>query len=425
MQVNFNITSVLEKSFGAAASTYKREVTNWLASEYGFDASEALSKMGGMEVVKVQAKKTKKPKEETEKEEKPACLLPYHPRSEIYCQALRLDHSLYTQCSNKHLDSGEYCKTCQKTFDATGSTPYGVVSDRGERGDYVDPKGKKEKSYGTVLKQQKIPEVLARSEVQKHGIEVSDSEWEVKIGQRGRPKGVGVSDTESSAGSKESKKRGRPKKVVNAEDGEDLIAALTRQVLSDSSDEGVIVNMDALKIDVSDNSDEEEAKPVNTETEEELLKIKDKTNKKDARRLKKAAKELAAKDALAAKELAAKEALVAKELAAKDALAAKELAAKEELEAKEALVAKELAANDELKEEEEVVQRPKQMKKEVAGVNYVITNDNQVYYGKGTANPGSHCGEWNESNEEIAFAKDDESSSDEDSGSTDSDSSSE
>jgi len=397
MQVNFNITSVLEKSFGAAASTYKRELTNWLASEYGFDANDALSKMGGMEVVKVQAKKTKKPKEESEKEEKAACLLPYHPRSEVYCQALRLDHSLYTQCSNKHLESGEYCKTCQKTVDAKGSTPYGVVSERGERGEYVDPKGKKEKSYGTVLKQQKIPVELARSEVQKHGIDVSDAEWEVKIGQRGRPKGVGVSDTESSAGSKESKKRGRPKKVVDAEDGEDLIAALTRQVLSDSSDEGVIEDVNALKIEVVDelvSSDEEkDAKPVNTETEGvelELPKVvldeKKSADAKEKRRLKKL----------------------------------------EKAAAKEALAAKELDANDELKEEEEVVvQRPKQMKKEVDGVNYVITNDNQVYYGKGTAKPGSHCGEWNESNEEIEFTKDDESSSDEDSGSTGSDSSSE
>jgi hypothetical protein len=364
MQVNFNITSALEKSFGAAAAAYKREVTIWLASEYGFDANEALSKIGG-DVIKSQGKKPKKPNSEEEKKPKAKCVLPYRYLGECYCQALRLDHCLYTQCSNKHLDSGEYCKTCQKTVDTNGSAPYGTVSNRGPRGSYIDPSGKKEKSYGTVLKQRGIDLDLAKSEVAKFEIDVADEEWEVKVGKRGRPKGVAVSDTESSNGtSKETKKRGRPKKAVVENGGEDLIAALARQAMETSDheeepyigfDEGIINTGEKCKIT---------ATPVNSELVEEVV------------------------------------------------------ATPVNSELVEEVVA--TPVNSELVEEVSIVSpnaqpvetnKPKQRKKRINGTNYVVTSENQVYYGKGHENAGVHCGEWDEQSKSIAFVNDDDEDS--------------
>lgn len=360
MQVNFNITSALEKSFGAAAAAYKRELTTWLASEYGFDANEALMKIGG-DVTKNQVKKPKKPKSEEDNIPKALCPLPYRPLGECYCQALRLDHGLYTQCSNKHLESGEYCKTCQKTVDAKGSAPYGTVSDRGDRGSYIDPSGKKEKSYGTVLKQRGIDMDLAKSELAKFECEVTDEEWEVKVGKRGRPKGVAVSDTESSNGtSKESKKRGRPKKKVVESGGEDLIAALARQAMetSDNSegdqpemvfDEGIIETGDLnLEQDMA-------ATPVSGELVEDTVISSPKSVEQEA-------------------------------------------------------VEQEVVEQEAVEQEEEVksveTKKTKQRKKRIGGINYVVTPDNQVYYGKDHANAGSHCGEWNEDSKSITFVED-------------------
>jgi hypothetical protein len=55
--------------------------------------------------------------------------------------------------------------------------------------------------------------------------------------------------------------------------------------------------------------------------------------------------------------------------------------------------------------------RPKQRKKRIGGINYVITPDNQVYYGKEHANAGTHCGEWNEERKLITFVEDGEEES--------------
>lgn len=370
MQVNFNITSALEKSFGAAAAAYKTELTNWLASEYGFDANEALSKIGG-EVIKSQTKKPKKPKSDEEKKPKAQCLLPYRALGSCYCQALRLDHGLYTQCSNKHLESGEYCKTCQKTVDTKGSAPYGTVSDRGARGSYIDPSGKKEKSYGTVLKQRGIDVELAKSEVAKFGIDVADEEWEVKVGKRGRPKGVAVSDTESSNGaSKEAKKRGRPKKEVVESGGEDLIAALARQAMETSDDsEGAqqemafdegIIGIDDIKIEEA-----MAAEPVNGELVEDQA-------------------------------MESPKAPNAEENWLNIVEHAEEQHTEEPKEEVTSVVEPEAVET----------KKPKQRKKRIGGINYVVTPDNQVYYGKDHENAGTHCGEWNEDSKSITFVED-------------------
>ena len=366
MQTTFNLTSALEKSFGAAAAAYKIELTRWLASEYGFDANDALEKIGESEITRISAKKPKKAKTE-EKQPKAQCPLPYRALGECYCQALRLDHGLYTQCSNKHLESGSYCKTCQKQVDTKGSAPYGTVSDRSERGTYIDPSGKKEKTYGTVLKQCGIDVELARSEVAKYGIEVAEEEWEVKVGKRGRPKGVAVSDTESSGASKEVKKRGRPKKPVETGAGEDLISALARQAMETSDDsegndqemvfdEGVIEPND-IKLD------EVEATPVSTELTEEVAVDSPKAE-------------------------TPKGAMEEEWLSVVGSQAAE-------------------TANEDKPEEK----KPKQRKKRIGGINYVITPDNQVYYGKDHEHAGTHCGEWNEESKSITFIEDDDEES--------------
>ena len=320
MQSSFNITNILEKSFGAAAETYKASIVEWLASEYSFDANDAMSKLGSPQIIKTtKAKRTAVPKEpKAPSAPKPCCVLPYHPRGEGYCQALRLDHGLYTQCANHHLTNGEYCKTCQRQVDSKGIAPYGTVNDRGERGSYVAPDGKREKTYGTVLKALNVSEETARAEVSKYGIEVAESEYNVVVGKRGRPKGVGVSDTESSESSTVGhKKRGRPRKVETVEvAGEDLISSLIAQVNGTKRDTIEPESVNDISI-LTDSDTEPDTEPdddddikIATPVEQDI-KESEKAEAKAAKKAAKADEKAAEKEAKAAAKAAEKEAKAA------------------------------------------------------------------------------------------------------------------
>ena len=256
---------------------YGESLINRLASEYGFSASEALNRF--QEVKFVRKTKGEKKKRVTEPKasriDKPGLPLPWCGTAlgEQCCHGIRLNHGLYTQCTNNHLDSGEYCQTCQRQADMHGKPTYGTIEDRIEQGaDYRDPKGKGVVHYGNVLKKLKIEKASAEREALKFGMTLTDEDYVSKEGKRGRPRKTDVSDSESSTGLSETKRpRGRPKKDRPIQSsGDDLIAALAQSVQ----------NAD-IKIEFNDVVEATTEELEQSETTSKKKKKKKKTNMSD------------------------------------------------------------------------------------------------------------------------------------------------
>ena len=127
-------------------------VVRSLSDKYGFDSKEASEflKLGSKVVVGV-------------KEEKKKSSIPVPFCGEIMkdkCETIRLNHGLYTQCTNiSSEERGEHnvCGTCDKQIskNTNGMPTYGYITERVEKGDkFRDPKGKAPANYGNVILQE-------------------------------------------------------------------------------------------------------------------------------------------------------------------------------------------------------------------------------------------------------------------------------
>ena len=330
----------VEKQMAAAMAATTMRMVEFLASEYGFDSQEAIRRLG-LDTVRV-SRSTKKsaaaakaPKVAKEKRLVPSIPLPFCGMvKEDWCCGLRLNHGLYSQCTMVKSNGIEFCKTCQKQVEKNENNKptYGVVEDRMSIGamEYRDSKGKQVVSYGNVMAKLKITKETAIAEAAKFGFSIPEEQFEERKTMRGRPKkDSSASDTESETGEK---KRGRPKKnkkVVAAEVGSDMIAALvakaTLEGLSDGDDSDGSVN--SVKSNASTGSKKKTKAPKPELTDEE------KAAKKAATAAKRAAT-IAAKPELTDEEKAAKKAAASAKRAA--TLAAKK--AKMEAEAPAAIL---------------------------------------------------------------------------------------
>jgi hypothetical protein len=172
------------------------------------------------------------------------------------CDTIRLNHGLYTQCTN---DSSEekgvhnVCVTCDKQIskNTNGMPTYGYITERVEKGDnFRDPKGKAAVNYGNVMEKLKITRHAAEREAANQGLVIPEEQFEVKTARRGRPKkDTTAVDTSGSEDEpvKEEKKRGRPKKE--------------KEVVSSVGD--VLINQ--LVNAVNETKEEEEEEEANTE----------------------------------------------------------------------------------------------------------------------------------------------------------------
>ena len=201
------------------------------------------------------------------------------------CDAIRLNHGLYTQCTNlsteQILDTfdGEeiaLCKTCKAQVDNNPNhkPTYGYVYDRIKMGnDFKDPKGKSPVNYGNIMKKLDISMDEAIMEAEKLDFTIPSEQFDLKVGKRGRPKKTEQTQQETTKPKNtepaKPKKRGRPKKST---------------VVSDSDSESSIIDMEKLKETVKaqepvfdafndksnvDNSEEEEEE----EEEEEAVGV--------------------------------------------------------------------------------------------------------------------------------------------------------
>jgi len=183
------------------------------------------------------------------------------------CNGIRLNHGLYTQCTNEHSirkDGYDVCKTCAKQIEknSNGKPTYGYIQERIELGnDYKDPKGKSPVSYGNIMEKLNISRKDVEEEAERLGLKLNEKIFEVKKTQRGRPKkSTDVVDTASESSEPPKKPRGRPpkeKKTVT-EDSSDILKNLITEDITKSTQEKEENSTQEKEEEVVDDSDEEE-----------------------------------------------------------------------------------------------------------------------------------------------------------------------
>lgn len=248
------MSRAFEKAAAQSATDFSIAVIHALADKYGFDAKEAMKVCQLSEIkvkksanrVKGEGKVRTKSKGETKpKREVPAFPLPFCGSAvEGWCNGLRLNHGLHSQCTMESLKDGEYCKTCQNQCDknASGKPTYGCVADRINCAllEYRDPKANKQTlPFANVMSKLNITREAAEAEALKFGLTIPEEHFVERASRRGRPKkDASASDTDSENGDSQPKKRGRPKKekkVIASSVGDDLIASLVASAKKSSS----------------------------------------------------------------------------------------------------------------------------------------------------------------------------------------------
>ena len=227
-----NLSGVCEKHVLAMTRDYAESVLLAAAEKYGFDGAEALACLLSNKTEVVREKKVKKVTEKKSVEKKPQTVLPFcgEVQSDC-CKAIRLNHNLFTQCTNSPAE-GEFCKTCNGNAAKNDGKPtYGTVEDRMNAGRMeYSVGGKKVIRYSRVMDKLNITRDQAEKAAADMGVVIAEDQFEHEIVKKGRPsKSAEVSDTESETSQKESKKAGRPKKAMKAvksTTGDDLIASL-------------------------------------------------------------------------------------------------------------------------------------------------------------------------------------------------------
>jgi hypothetical protein len=455
MMVNEGVVKGLESSVLSASL----EAVRMCAAKYGFDAEEAGRELGLCCSVVVKGKSVNVVKEKAVKKSHPKYPVPFQGVvCDSSCQGIKLNHGLYTQCTNGNKVGDSFCGSCAKqcSKNENGEPDLGLIGHRVLKGDdYRDPKGRGAVHYTKVLSKQKLTREMVCEEAEKFGLTIEEHHFVAPDVKRGRPKKA-VSDSDSDSGVK--KARGRPKKenkVVEVDATEDLFASLMIEAsntstvekeddeVSELSCEDEILAPDAVKevkevvsqetknavklakqeeklMKEADKAakqivkDEEKAAKLEALEQEKALKLAEKAEAKAVKDAEKAAKdqEKAVKDAekLAAKVIKdAEKAVKAEAKAVKDAEKAAKLEAKLEAKAlKEAEVVVEtpILEKEEEEEEEEVVTVKKF---EHNGVTYLRSSNNTLYN-----KDSDPVGIWNELTQSIDLCELDSEEEEED-----------
>jgi len=227
-----------------------RKIVDNLSKEYNFDSNEAMSKLS----------LTKSRKDtDTVIPTKNNIPIPFcGVIQENCCYGIRLNHGLYTQCTNNPCDySNAYqlCGTCSKQANKNSNNEptYGFITTRLEQADnFRDPKGKAPVNYGNIMEKLNIKRDEAIKAAKLLGLTIPEEQFIVKKAARGRPKKDTTADDTASESSEiitTEKKRGRPRKdkqVISSNLGDDMIKQLVEnntksednhEIVSEESDE--------------------------------------------------------------------------------------------------------------------------------------------------------------------------------------------
>ena len=257
------MNSALENGMKCAALDFGRACVLALSDHYQFNPDEAFRVLN-LESATVKKEK----KEKKEKAAVPAFPLPWTGKvQECWCEGLRLNHGLYSQCNMERCEDSRYCKTCMKqaSVNSTGKPSYGCVDDRlacHDTLEYRDEKtGKQAVTYGNVMLKLSITKERAIEEAGKFGLVIPEEQFQTRETKRGRPKtkkDASASDSESETSTKRG--RGRPKKEkkqIVSSCGDDMIANLVAESQNHTSDDDSIASTESLASPVKQ---EEQAK---------------------------------------------------------------------------------------------------------------------------------------------------------------------
>jgi hypothetical protein len=277
---------------------------------------------------KVRFSKKSESKEVSNVRSKPEMLLPFcGVVEESWCNGIRYNHGLHTQCSNGPLSGGKYCATCAKSAknSASGKPTYGDISDRmeGEILAFRDPKGKQTQCYANVAAKMGLDIEKAKAEAEKFGWTIPEEQLTVKVVKRGRPAKKAPKVVKAKG------KRGRPAKVVKTTETsmDEQIAQLVAEAAEDVVGDVVVPKKKVVRKTAEERAAEKLAKKQAKEVE--------KAAKKQAKEAEKAAKK-AAKEVEKAAKKAAKETEKAAKKQAKEAEKAAKKPTKTELKKKAA-----------------------------------------------------------------------------------------
>lgn len=126
--------------------------------------------------------KTHQPKNEKE-QNRPKIVLPFcGVVQQNWCQAIRKNYGLYTQCSLPKNKNSLYCKTCAKHAEKNNGVP--------QNGDVSLLPHPKATNYALVMKKLKITREDAVSAADELGWKIPEEQFVEKYKKRGRPKRV-------------------------------------------------------------------------------------------------------------------------------------------------------------------------------------------------------------------------------------------
>lgn len=307
-------------------------VLNKLAELYGFNAEEAIERLS--------LSSSSSSKKEILK--KPEVCIPFVKKVDTWCDGLKMNHGLFTQCTNKPMRNGSLCSGCNKQA-KEGMVKCGLASEREREGEeWRDPKGRMPVKFGKIFAKMKLEREKVEEEMRRIYGEDNYEEWFVmeKTEKRGRPK----------KNDEEKKQRGRPKK--------------TKEVIAESEEEDLIESLIAeAKAETPRNNEEEVMTPAAPTKKRAVRKTKEeKEAEKAAKEAKKAEKE------------------------------AEKAAKKTEKEAKKAeTITEELECENPEEEEVNAVRRI------IGGEEYAVDEDNIVY----DLETEEQVGVWDEENDRV------------------------
>lgn len=348
--IGITVNSRAIKAIQAAMQEATHTAIRQCATEYQFDADEAISKFG---MVEVSDGKSKKAKKQAKKQVlKPSVTLPFCGCAlDGVCHGIKLNRGLYTQCMNLPAGEGGFCTTCaRQAAQNDGKPTYGTIEERIAEGDsWRDPKGKAPTNYGNVMLKLNISKDEAIEEAAKFGWTIPEEQFEVVKAKKGRPaKAKKEKDPDAAP-----KKRGRPKKskkIVTGGTGDDLIANLVAQAQESVDDDE---KSSPTATDETSTEDEAESSPA--PAKKATRKPKKSAEEKEAEKLAKAeAKAKAKAEKEAAKEAEKLAKAEAKALAKAEKKTAKKAESKDDDESTEASIDELKEQLDELQIEEHV-----------------------------------------------------------------------
>ena len=227
---SITVTELLTKTLENCAKDLAIRCINNCASRHGFDAQEEIRILGleNLTLIKKQmTKKAKAPKAQKEKKVKKSSFpLPFI--AELVdnkgCHGLAYNRGLFTQCSKKIMENGQFCKSCQTEADknASGNPDCGTIEQRLSTGlyEFKDSKGRSPVSYKKILDKLNLGVEASCVEALAFNAEIDSEHFRVVEKQKVKKSSEGKAI------------RGRPKKqtaAIEAENVTDLFAKLTAE----------------------------------------------------------------------------------------------------------------------------------------------------------------------------------------------------